>query len=602
MNRFRKWALLVSIIAAWCGTVRADNPDDHYLRVYRLIQGADALKEAGQARQALEKYLEAREDLKLLKSTFPSWNGGVVTFRLEYLEERIAPLQKQFPTITAPSRPDTQTADTKPAVPAAIETQIGLLNDEIIRLRTENGTLMARLKEALGARPKEMSQTEISRTEERIKSLEKDKDLTRASLDQQSDSVKALTRENQALKKQVADLSDKGEVARVKAQNDALKKQLADAGRHAAVEPKADDSNTQLKTVKAENDGLRRQVADLNRKVGTMQRVEDLKEELAGVKGELKAQRDLYEITAKENKKLESLLLDPNTKLSNPAAQKSADNARLKAVEQERDDLDRRVKALARELNDKKRGSDRGGTAQASGEAAALRAQLEAYEAKKTPYTSEELALFKKADSSAAPKPAAPDKKASKTLPAGSGPLVADAQRAFSARRFDEAEKLYQKVLALDENNAIILGELAAVQVVQNRIADAERNLMRALQLAPDDAFTLSLMGFVKYRQDKADESVQLLSRAAQLDSKNPETQNRLGSAWALKGQRGPAEAAFRKAIQLAPSYADAHYNLAVLYSTNDKPAMELAKWHYRKAVKEGFAANPDLEKLMGGN
>jgi Tfp pilus assembly protein PilF len=60
---------------------------------------------------------------------------------------------------------------------------------------------------------------------------------------------------------------------------------------------------------------------------------------------------------------------------------------------------------------------------------------------------------------------------------------------------------------------------------------------------------------------------------------------------------RVPAETALRKAVQLQPGYADAQYNLAVVYATQQPPATELARWHYQKALAVGHPRNPDLEK-----
>ena len=91
----------------------------------------------------------------------------------------------------------------------------------------------------------------------------------------------------------------------------------------------------------------------------------------------------------------------------------------------------------------------------------------------------------------------------------------------------------------------------------------------------------------------------QALSRAAQLDPKSAEIQSRLGIVLSQKGLRAPAEAAFRKALQLQPGYAPAHLNLAVLYASQQPPLGELAQWHYQKAVKAGSPKNPELEKLI---
>ena len=59
------------------------------------------------------------------------------------------------------------------------------------------------------------------------------------------------------------------------------------------------------------------------------------------------------------------------------------------------------------------------------------------------------------------------------------------------------------------------------------------------------------------------------------------------------------AEAALRKAIQIAPGYGEAHSNLAVIYATQQPPFVELARWHYQKALASGLPQNPEIEKFL---
>jgi len=199
-----------------------------------------------------------------------------------------------------------------------------------------------------------------------------------------------------------------------------------------------------------------------------------------------------------------------------------------------------------------------------------------------------------------APKPVvADDAKAHESLPAGAGPLIAQAQTAVAARRYDEAERNYQKVVGMDAKNIAALGNLAVVQMEQNRLPDAEVNLKKALAAAPDDAGTLTLMGILKFREKKFDDALDALSQAAKLDPKNAETQNFLGITLSEKGQRAAAEAALRKAVQLSPNYGMAHHNLAVIYATQRPPFLELARWHYQRALNAGNPPNAELEKLL---
>src|SRR5688572_9458060 len=136
-------------------------------------------------------------------------------------------------------------------------------------------------------------------------------------------------------------------------------------------------------------------------------------------------------------------------------------------------------------------------TAKESDEITKLRARLEVLEAKKVPFTQEELALMdQKLPKLATPVDAQPAKQ-TRELPAGAGLLIAQAQRAFAARRFEEAEQKYQEVLKMDEGNPVSLANLAAIQLELQKREEAEANLKKALSAAPDDAYSLSLMGML---------------------------------------------------------------------------------------------------------
>lgn len=123
--------------------------------------------------------------------------------------------------------------------------------------------------------------------------------------------------------------------------------------------------------------------------------------------------------------------------------------------------------------------------------------------------------------------------------------------------------------------------------------------MKKALATAPEDAYSLSILGYVKYRQEKFDDALDALSRAAKANPQSAEIQNYLGVTLSHKGLRGPAETALRKAITLDPSYGAAHNNLAVIYMTQSPPSVELARWHYQKALAAGHPKNPELEKSL---
>ena len=200
------------------------------------------------------------------------------------------------------------------------------------------------------------------------------------------------------------------------------------------------------------------------------------------------------------------------------------------------------------------------------------------------------------------PQPAAVPVEAKKSmgeLPAGSAELVAEAQNYFAAKQFDQAAADYRKILQLAPDNALALGNLAAIELEQGNLDSAETHILAAIAKNPDDAYNLSILGYLEFRQQKFDDALDALTRAARLDPKNAEIQNYLGVTLSHKGQHAQAEAALRKAIEIQPDYAAAHNNLAVVYISQQPPSVELARLEYQKAIELGQPHNPDLEKLL---
>jgi hypothetical protein len=77
--------LLLGVWPAW-----ADGPDDEYLQIYGLIQTADELNADGKAAPAKAKYLEAKAALTSFQTNYPYWNVKLVSYRLNYLAQKVA--------------------------------------------------------------------------------------------------------------------------------------------------------------------------------------------------------------------------------------------------------------------------------------------------------------------------------------------------------------------------------------------------------------------------------------------------------------------------------------------------------------------------------
>jgi hypothetical protein len=687
----------VSVILALLATLslaNAQGPDDQYILIYNLIQEADSFSNADQSTRALTKYLEAQTDLQKLQKSYPDWNTKVVTFRMNYLGTRIAEVTRRIPAPVAPASAGTAALPTSgatppgpPAPPPNWENQLRALETQVRRLEDDKVSLEAKLKEALSAQPARSDPRELARAEEKIRSLLKENDLLKVSLDQEktkstpASDAKALEQAQQALLQAKrglaaqtlrADALDKEKAALLaKLRNlppssfnaaaiESARKSLETANRKLAEQTRlAADLGAEKQAMQ-----LRLNALESDHEAASALRAENqvLKKTLAGLKapppvgmtndpGRALAQAQARIISLESDKeilRLEKLSLENRISQLSPAAAAprptQADNSgRVKQLEQERNDLKKQLESSARELKSARTAASAASAPPPSGEdsirlkklqlerddlkqqlqaatkelnrrkgkiaaahvldmenqVATLRSRLDVFEARQVPYTPEELALFRKPEIRLAQAGTNHGGKTNRGLPPGTVALAAEAQRDFSARQLDKAEDKYLQVLHQAQNNVPTLANLAAVELELNHLALAETNILQALALAPDNPSCLLTLGHLRFRQAQYDAALDALSRAAKLEPRSAEIQNSLGLTLSAKGMRGPAESALRKAVQLDPGFGEAQNNLAVIYATQQPPLIELARWHYQKALAAGTPPNRDLERLF---
>jgi tetratricopeptide (TPR) repeat protein len=564
----------ILLLPPWA--TRAQSPEDRYGHVYSLVEEADKLKDSGQARLAVTKYLEAQVAIKELQRAYPDWNTKLTAYRLEYISSHLEPLTQKVSAHPASGTADAGDPATSPLL--NVTNQVKALQEEINRLSGQNALLEAKLREALTVQPAAVDPRELAKAEERIKQVQKERDLLAVSLEQSG--VKGAT---------------------VGAATSPTR------DRETPTETKQNlvTQTAVVSVLRKQNEELQRQVSNLNAKLKSSGRDKEaltLKETIAALEASNSVMKE--EQAAMEKRLLEFVRQHgAESSGRNGDLEKQLAEARqaAKTAAEERDALVQKLNAVTRELNQRDTRSPNPATQELERQLEAIRAKLQIFEAKQVPYSAEELALFKQASIpvAAAQTNAPPLKKKSPEVPAGARPLVAEARRAIDSGRFQDAEKMYRDVLRQDENNVFILANLAAVQIDQEKVADAEGTLKKALDIDPQDPASLYLMGSVRLRQDKFDEALEVLSLSAKIDPDKPQTQYFLGKALMHKGSRGPAETALRKAIQLKPGWGDAHYLLAVLYATQQPNFKELAQYHYKKAIAGGASRNLELEKRL---
>jgi tetratricopeptide (TPR) repeat protein len=563
-------ALAVALLLVLPIARAQENPDDQYVIIYTLIQQGDANLDSGQPQRALDNYREAQTELQKFQQVYSDWNPNIVSFRLNYLAQKIAALTPPTPAAKAP-------AVMAAPVPADLASQANSLNAQIHQLQADNETLQAKLKEALGAQPAAVSPEAFAQLQKQASDLARENDLLKTTvarqatngtpqlqqaLAQQTARATQLAQQNQSLQSRIVVLTTEASAAEaLREENAVLKKEVAGVNPVIAGAPLAPDAvQQQMARLKAENTEDRLEAKALENRIHQMEEASvNTATAEAGPAGVAELQSQIGELT-KERDSLRAQLGEANKK------DKGSKNVSAGALD-----------ALALEVE-------------------RLRARVDVDEAQAVPYTPQELALFQPGTLAAGPDV---DKKSNHKLSGGAAVLVAEAQNYYTNREYDKAAADYQKILQHDANNSLALANLASIEVEQNNIPDADKHIQAAVAQSPNDAFNLTILGRVKFAEADYDASLDALERAAKIDPKNAQVENFLGVALAEKGLRSQAETAFRKAIQIDPDYGDAHKNLTIFYLTARPPMVELARWHYEKALAAGVPPSPDLQRML---
>ncbi len=633
----------LALLALVAPMARAGGPDDQYIQIFNAIQQGDSFNERGASTDALAKYTEAQTELHQFQNNYPTWNPKIVKYRLDYVGGKLtelsaktapAPVVVETNTPAAPILPSAALAVTiaspprkppvapvetvkppvaavipppAPAVSTELETQVKNLQEQVHQIQNDNVVLQAKLKEALSAQPAAVDPRELNRAQEQMKGLQKENELLKVSLDQSKarNNAQPAAADLQQTKKALAEANDR--LVQLTTANAALTKEKETLQANARTTATPDPA---LIALRDENAMLKNQAAEFKSKAGTSTNSDDANRKLMEAQAQLAVLQSDKEMLRLEKAALENRVKQMSAPpvpapvapaVPAPVVEDAATVKKIKQLETQRDELQKSLSEAREEIAASKKGGEANKRlTDMTREMSSLRARIEVLEAPRLPYTDEELALLSK------PAPAmlvaavrTPAKKPPTELPSEAAGLVAEARRHVIAHEMDKAEQTYMKILKLDEKNIATLADLASIQIELNHMTEAEKNIKTALAVDPDNEYCVFVLGRLRFEQDKFDDALEAFSRAAELDPRDAENQNYLGITLSEKGLRGPAETALRKAIQINPRNADAHANLAVIYITQQPPLVELAKWHYEKALAAGHSHVPNLEKML---
>jgi len=178
---------------------------------------------------------------------------------------------------------------------------------------------------------------------------------------------------------------------------------------------------------------------------------------------------------------------------------------------------------------------------------------------------------------------------------------------ALTAKNYDAAVEAFQKGVEVDPGQNVIWANLAEAYIGQSAAktgADKQAALdkaaeayTKAIALKPDSAGYHNNYGLTLARMRKFDEAQAELTKAATLDPQGAaHYYYNLGAVYVNDGQAGPAEAAFKKAIDTNPDYAEAQFQYAVALSARlatDKDGKVVAPPGMKEALEKYLQLEP---------
>ena len=143
------------------------------------------------------------------------------------------------------------------------------------------------------------------------------------------------------------------------------------------------------------------------------------------------------------------------------------------------------------------------------------------------------------------------------------------------------------------------LVNLGAVEFRMEDYDASELHLNRAVRLNPDAGAAWVTLGVLYLEIGRLDDALAALTRAVVLEPRDWRAHNYLGVAAGRKGWLYGAEQELGKAIELNPNAAEPNFNLALIHLQRSPPTIELARRHYREALRLGAVPDPLVEKKL---
>jgi|GEM_PF-5592812 len=598
----------------------APEPSDLFLKAYQEFQNAELLEKKSAPDQALAKYRYTASLLFQIQKTNPDWQPVVVSYRLRKTQENIGRLEilQQYPSSFNPSNVS-QSAQSRtigltgtPSLtitpplgnsPSPFQDRgaMNLPRLEVKRLRLqlnqalqENQRLNAVIATAQAEKQSalvEIDKIKVSLIEAKSQNFE-----AQGAAGIAREQADRMARLQESYKTQLANLQKRIDVldadnSILVEENERLLNKLNRAAAYIGESDKIRESLTK------DRFSLYKSECAAQNKLKRIKDNTQLVEELKNANRELLAKNSNLSQQLVKN---QTIIEQANTRVQNAEAnikklfeQNSLLSIQLAKNEEKIGKLQRDQSETTNQQITERSSQDSTLTISNSTDLHSLNASVTAFKKSSTPSPPPNTPPV----ATPSPPPLTPDKSPSLTPEQKS--LAKQAELAFKEGRFTTCETLYERLVENNPNNVSMLVNLGTVQSQLAKYTLSERTLRRALKLNPTDSFATITLGILQLKCAQTESAIETLQKSVKLDSQNFTARNYLGIAYGEIGRLEEAEKELKTAIALNPNYAIAHFNLAVLYSTQQLPNKELARKHYLLSTQLGATPDPALERLI---
>ena len=179
------------------------------------------------------------------------------------------------------------------------------------------------------------------------------------------------------------------------------------------------------------------------------------------------------------------------------------------------------------------------------------------------------------------------------------GALHLAGQEALRAGRHEQAAELFEQVLELEPDHAGARIGLAASLYARQDVNGSLKQVEMILAKQPDHPQALGLRGIIERHRGQLDEAEKTLLRAVEGAPDDAQLYNYLAIVLFNRKAYDRARQALEKAVELDPAHPEARFNLAALLASGERPDLEQAREHYRKAIELGSQPDEKLEHLL---